>query len=132
MCHKPLICQFNVYSTFQPHFLSFLLIRRLINKANRFSTPSHWPDCLAAWKFVKLMEVTVSNDPREAKVPGHVVLVRDGLVPLFYTFGIITQLSTGSQIKLNPSSSFSGSHHSFSFLCPSLTLNLFFPICSSS
>ncbi|XP_050722706.1 uncharacterized protein LOC127001655 isoform X2 [Eriocheir sinensis] len=32
----------------------------------------------STWKFVKLMEVTVSSDPREAKVPGHVVLVRDG------------------------------------------------------
>lgn len=56
--------------------------------------------CLAAWKFVKLMEVTVSSDPREAKVPGHVVLVRDGFVPLCYGFGIMTQHCIGSQIKL--------------------------------
>lgn len=36
----------------------------------------------AAWKFLKLMEVIVSSDPHEAKVPGHVVLVSDGFVAL--------------------------------------------------
>lgn len=45
----------------------------------------------AAWKYVKLMEVTVSSDPHEAKVPGHVVLVRDGFVTLRNAFGMTMQ-----------------------------------------
>ncbi|KAK8383138.1 hypothetical protein O3P69_011577 [Scylla paramamosain] len=32
----------------------------------------------STWKFLKLMEVIVSSDPHEAKVPGHVVLVSEG------------------------------------------------------
>lgn len=43
----------------------------------------------AAWKFVKLMEVTVSNDPQEAKAPSHVVLVRGGFVELSNAFEIL-------------------------------------------
>lgn len=32
----------------------------------------------AAWKFVKLMEVSVSPDPDNAHVSGSVALVKDG------------------------------------------------------
>lgn len=35
-------------------------------------------DLFAAWKFVKLMEVTVSPDPDDPHVAGSVPLVKDG------------------------------------------------------
>lgn len=33
---------------------------------------------LSDWKYTKLMEVVVSNDPKTPKVPGHIVLVENG------------------------------------------------------
>lgn len=34
----------------------------------------------SAWKYVKLMEVTVSSEPDDPYAPGHVALVKDGSV----------------------------------------------------
>ena len=33
---------------------------------------------LPAWKFVKLMEVTISSDPKDAYADGHIKLVEKG------------------------------------------------------
>lgn len=32
----------------------------------------------SAWKYVKLMEVTVSPDPDDPRMPGSVILVKEG------------------------------------------------------
>ena len=40
----------------------------------------------AAWKYVKLLEVTVSPDPKEPRGPGHIALIRNGCrVEEFYS-----------------------------------------------